>query len=276
VKNKLFLLAVFGCGFVCVGIAHASDSNRFLEPKAWQCTIHAELNSNIEEQTGPGGMSSGPKRQFFQALGATGVKAESPEGNTDSYREIMKQAVKGSIRLQPLYDGGPDGIQIGGWSNGGAEVQIHNTFEGSEQKKTVFRDKITSYSGPAKFEGEEYEPSFQIWVYPDQSTYSLEYSLSPVRGKQVEHCRMKEGMEGDRKKLESATDADMPLGRFFSGMTKVSCPTERIREVDIDGGAMSGMIENVPLPSGLVFEGEGESQFVDTKGVKMRWSCRPE
>ncbi len=36
------------------------------------------------------------------------------------------------------------------------------------------------------------------------------------------------------------------------------------------------MVENMPLPSGLVLAGEGESQFVDTKGMKMSWNCQPE
>ncbi len=242
----------------------------------WQCSIKAELSSSVEEATGPGGMAQGAKRQFFQVLKATGVKGKSPHGNTDSYRETSKQSVQGNIRLHHVYNGGPDGIQISGWGNGGADVSVQNHFEGSEQNKTVFRDKTTTYEGEAKFEGEDYEPAFSIWIYPDQGTYSLEYHLSPVRGHQVEHCRMKEGMESDRRKLESASDAEMPLGSFFSGMTKVSCPTERKREVDIDGGALSGMVENIPLPSGLAFEGEGESQFVDTRGVKMSWVCEPE
>jgi len=219
-------------------------------------------------------MAYGPKRQFFQVLGATGVKAESPGGNTDSYRETMEQSVKGKIRLHHVYDSGPDGIQIVGWDNGTAEVHVKHHFEGTEQRKTIKRDKTSTYDGPATFEGDEYAPAFQIWVYPDQGTYSLEYRLSPVRGSQIEHCRMKEGMEADRKKLESATDAVMPLGSFFSGMTRFTCPTER--KSDVDGGALSAMVENVPIPSSLVIEGEGESQFVESKGVKLRWSCKPE
>jgi hypothetical protein len=255
---------------------YAIEVAKFTEKKLWQCTFSAELNTEVEEASGPGGMAHGSKRRLFQALGATGVKAQNPGGDTDSYRETRHQRIEGRIRLHHVYDGGPDGIQIAGWGNGGAEVDIRNTFEGSEQNKIIHRDKTTTYSGPARFEGEEYEPAFQIWIYPEQGTYSLEYRLSPVPGKQVEHCRMKEEMEGDRKKLESATDGDMPLGSFFSGLTKVSCPTERIGEVQIDGGALAGMVEDVPLPSGVGFSGEGESQFVDTQGVRMRWNCHPE
>jgi len=36
------------------------------------------------------------------------------------------------------------------------------------------------------------------------------------------------------------------------------------------------LVENVPLPSSSVIEGDGESQFIDSKGVKFRWSCKPE
>ncbi len=275
-RNQVGIHAVAFFIFFFSTEAYALDLESVLEVKAWQCTIHAELNSSVEETTGPGGMAHGPKRQLFQALGASGTKVESPTGNTDSYRETMKQTVRGNIRLHHVYDGGEDGIQIAGWDNGGAEVHVHNTFEGTEQNKTVRRDKTTTFDGQAKFEGEEVEPPFQIWLYPDQGVYALEYHLSPVRGQQVEHCRMKDGMEEGRKKLESANDAEMPLGSFFGGLTKVSCPTERVSDIDIDGGALSGMVENIPMPSGLDFEGEGESQFVDTKGVKMHWSCRPE
>jgi hypothetical protein len=185
--------------------------------------------------------------------------------------------LEGKVRLHYTYDGGPDGLEIAGWNNGGAQVQIKSYFEGTEQNKTVFRDKTATYDGFAKFEGEEYEPSFQIWINPDEGTYSLEYGLSPVKGQQVEHCRMAEGMEADRKKAESATDADMPLGGFMSGLTKFTCPTERITKVDLEGGALSALLENVPIPrSGLVLEGEGDSQFIDSGPTRVSWSCRPE
>jgi hypothetical protein len=255
----------------------AADVSRFLAPKAWQCTFQAQLSQDIQKETGPGGMAYAPKQQFFQALGSTGVKDESPGGNTDSYRQTLEQTVEGKVRLDYVYDGGPDGIQIAGWNNGGADVHIKSYFEGTEQNKTITRDKTATYDGFAKFEGEEYEPSFQIWIYADEGTYFLEYGLSAVRGQQVEHCRMKEGMEADRKKAESATDADMALGGFVSGLIKFTCPTEKITEVDLEGGALGAMLENVPLPSsGLVLEGEGDSQFTDSKGVKVRWACRPE
>lgn len=254
----------------------AAGVDRYLEHDAWQCTFQAELNRDVQEATGPGGMAQGSKRQFFQTLGTTGVKAENPGGGTDSYHEIMSQSVKGRIRLHHVYDGGADGIQIAGWNNGEAEAHIRNRFEGTEQNKTVHRDKTTTYDGQARFEGEEYEPAFQIWIYPEQGVYALEYHLSPVRGLQVEHCQMKEGMEGGRRKLESANDTDMPLGSFFGGMTRFSCPSERKSEVAIDGGALSGMVANVPLPSALEFSGKGESRFVDARGVEMRWSCQPE
>ena len=253
---------------------HAADVSRFLSQKAWQCTFGAHLNKDVQQATGPGGMANSAKRQLFQALDNTGTKIDNPAGDTDSYRISMEQSVEGKIRLHHVYDGGPDGIQIAGWNNGEAKVKIKNYFEGSEQNKTIFRDKTTTYQGTVKFVGEEYEPPFQIWIYPDDGTYALEYHLPPVRGQQLEHCRMKQGMEGDRKKLESATDADMPLGSFYAGLTRFTCPTERKSEVDIDGGALGGLVENIPIPaSGLVLEGEGESQFIDTKGVKMRWSC---
>lgn len=65
----------------------------------------------------------------------------------------------------------------------------------------------------------------------------------------------------------------MPLGSFFGG--DVTCLAERRGEVKIEGGALSATVENVSvLTSGLVIK--GESQFVDAKGVKMYWSCRPE
>ena len=83
----------------------------------WQCTFRAELSQEIQEATGPGGMAYGPKRQFFQALGKTGVNADGPAGKTDSYRETIEQSVEGQVRLHSVYDGGPDGIQIAGWNN---------------------------------------------------------------------------------------------------------------------------------------------------------------
>jgi len=273
----LILFAVLFITPLGPGRSAAADAGRFLKVKAWRCSFEATLESEVRGKTGPGGMAYGPRRQFFQALGAAGVKAGNPGGDTDSYLERVTQSVKGSIRLHHVYDGGPDGIQIAGWNNGRAEVHARHYFEGTEQKETILRDKTSVYDGPASFEGDEYEPPFQIWIYPDQGTYALEYHLAPVRARQVEHCRMKEGMEAGRKKMEKTTDAEMPLGGFFSGLTRFTCATEKESEVEIDGGAMSGMVENVPLPSsGLVFEGEGESRFVDAKGVKMRWSCRPE
>lgn len=263
--------------FLYPGSLQAADVSRFMAPKAWQCTFQAQLSQDIQKETGPGGMAYAPKQQFFQALGSTGVKDESPGGNTDSYRQTLEQTVEGKVRLDYVYDGGPDGIQIAGWNNGGADVHIKSYFEGTEQNKTITRDKTATYDGFAKFEGEEYEPSFQIWIYPDEGTYFLEYGLSAVRGQQVEHCRMKEGMEADRKKMESATDKDMPLGSLFAELTKFTCPTEKITEVELYGGALGAMLENVPLPSsGLVLEGEGDSQFTDALGVKVKWSCRPD
>jgi hypothetical protein len=273
--KHLSLFSTLGCLFTAT-FSYAVDTTAFLQTTSWQCTIEAQLKLHIEETTGPGGMAQNPQRQFYQALGQTGIKAENPGGNTDSYRETLEQSVQGRIRLHHVYDGGPDGIQLAGWNNGEADVHINNYFEGTEQNQIIFRDKTTTYQGKAKFEGEEYEPSFQIWIYPEDSTYALEYRLSAVRGQQVEHCRMKEGMEADRKKLESATDKDMPLGSFYGGLTKFTCPTERKGEVDIEGGALSGFVENVPIPaSGLTLAGEGESQFTDTRGVKMRWDCQP-
>jgi len=283
-KNKRmqrgpFMIVIFSLFFTlifCAQQALATDASSFLQVKAWQCTFSAEQKSELTAKTGPAGMAYGPKRQFFQVLGATGIKAESPGGNTDSYRETMEQSVKGKIRLHYVYDGGPDGIQIAGWNNGTAEVHAKHYFEGTEQNKTIMRDKTTTYDGPAKFSGDEYSPAFQIWIYPDQGTYSLEYHLSRVLGDQVEHCHMKGKMESDRKKMESATDANMPLGGMMAGLTRISCPSERKGKVHIEGGALSAMVENVPLPSSSVIEGEGESQFVDSKGVKFRWSCKPE
>ena len=254
--------------------AWGGSVDRFLGPKAWQCTFSAELKSDITEKTGPGGMAYGPKRQLFQALGKTGVKAESPGGDTDSYREIKEQSVRGQVRLHHVYDGGPDGIQIAGWNNGGAEVHIRNVFEGTEQNKTIHRVKTTTYEGSAKFEEGEYEPPFQIWIYPDQGTYSLDYGLSPVKGQQIEHCRMKGEMEEGRKKAEKATDADMPLGGMLSGLIRLTCPTETKRVVEIDGGVLSGAVDNIPLPaSGLTLEGKGRDQY---SGSMVSWLCKPE
>lgn len=276
IKRGIAVLAVIAWLLLPTG-ARGADVSRFLAPKAWQCTFQAQMNHEVQETTGPGGMAHGPKRQLFQALGSTGLQMENPGGDTDSYRQKVEQTVEGKVRLHYTYDGGLDGVQIAGWNNGGAQVHIKSHFEGTEQNKIITRDKTASYDGFAKLEGDEYSPSFQIWLYPDEGTYALEYALSAVKGKQVEHCRMAEGMEADRKKAESATDADMPLGSFFSGLTKFTCPTEQITEVELDGGALSAFLENVPIPrSGLVLEGEGNSQFVDSGETRISWSCRPE
>ncbi|MCJ7499106.1 hypothetical protein MUP29_02525 [bacterium] len=266
-----------GMFFLHTAPLQAADMSRFAAPKAWQCTFRAEMSQEVRETTGPGGRAYGPQRQLFQALGKTGLNMENPGGDTDSYYQKIEQTVEGKVRLDYVEDGGPDGLQISGSGNGGAQVHIKSYFEGTEQNKIITRDRTATYDGFAKFEGYEYEPSFQIWINPDEGTYSLEYGLSPVKGKQVEHCRMKEGLEGDRKKAESATEADMPLGDFVSGLTQFTCPTERITEVDLEGGAFSALLENVPIPrSGLVLEGEGDSQFMDSGETRVSWSCRPE
>jgi hypothetical protein len=67
--------------------------------KAWQCTFSAELNSEVEEASGPGGMAQGSKRRLLQMLQVTGVKAQNPGGDTDSYRETKTQTVDGKVHL---------------------------------------------------------------------------------------------------------------------------------------------------------------------------------
>jgi len=264
-------------GFLNPGLLWAADASRFLVPDAWQCTFQARMNEDIQEATGPGGMENNSKRQLFQALESTGLKMDNPGGDTDSYHMVIEQSVDGEVRLHSTYDGGLDGIQIAGWNNGGAEVRSKSTFEGTEQNKTITRDRTATYDGFAELEGDEYSPSFQIWIYPDEGTYSVDYALSAVIAQQVEHCRMVEGMEEDRRKTESANDADMPLGNFMSGLTKFTCATESRTEVELDGGAMSGLVENIPIPpSGLVLEGEGHSEYIDSGDVMLHWSCRPE
>ena len=87
---------------------------------------------------------------------------------------------------------------------------------------------------------------------------------------------MKGKMEADRRRLEKATDADMPLGGFYRSLVQSTCATETKSAVDIEGVAFSGLVENVPFPSGEVFEGAANSQYANARDVKMRWSCRPE
>lgn len=277
-NSSVWLLQIIVASFATVVLyaepLQAADVRRFLEPRAWLCTFEATLSKNIEKATGAGGMANSSKRQLFQALEKTGLRVENPPAGPDSYREKMNQSVQGKIRLHHVYDGGLDGIQIAGWNNGEAEVHINNAFEGSEQNKTIFRDKKTTFDGVARFEGEVYEPPFQIWIYPEQRMYSFDYHLPPVRGNQLEHCRMKDEIESDRKKLESATDADMPLGSLFSGLTKVTCATERKSEVDIEGGVLSAAVENIPLPdSGYRLKGTGKDIY---SGSMVSWVCQPE
>ena len=277
VRVMQIMAGVTAVFFLQSGAAWAENASRFLGPDAWQCNFHAQMNEEIQETTGPGGMSNDPKRQLFQALESTGLEMDNPGGNTDSYHQVIEQSVDGEVRLHSKYDGGLDGIQIAGWKNGGAEVRLKSSFEGTEQNRTVLRDKTASYSGFAKLEGDEYSPGFQIWIYPEEGTYSLDYALSPVTAQQVEHCRMADGMEEDRKKMESATDADMPLGDFMSGLTRFTCATESRTEVELDGGALSGLVENISIPSsGLVLEGEGHSEYIDSGKVVVRWSCQPD
>lgn len=257
--------------------ALAADVGRFLKANAWQCTFEAEMKEDVTDTTGPGGMANDNQRQFFKALEKAGTQVESPGGETDSYRQITEHSIEGEIRLNYVYDGGIDGIQIAGWGNGGARVHAESRYEGTEQNGIIIRDKSSSFDGFTPFVGEEYEPAFQIWIYPEDGFYALEYALEPVTATQVERCRMKEGLEGDRQKAESATDADIPLGDFTSGLTQFTCATEKVTEVQLEGGAFSGLVEEVPLPrSGVVLEGEGQSVFVDSASVSMRWSCRPE
>jgi hypothetical protein len=262
---------------LCLPELAAAGIGRFLGPDAWQCSFSAQMSKERRDNTGPGGMANDSKRGFFKGLQSSGINVASPGGNTDSYHLAVEQSVQGKVRLHSTYDGGLDGIQIAGWNNGGAEVRSKSVFEGTEQNRTITRDITTSYSGSAKFEGDEYSPAFQIWIYPEDGTYSLDYALSPVRAQRVEHCRMAEGMEADRKTLESASDADMPLGGLLSGLMKSTCATENRSEVEISGDALSGLVENIALPtSGLVLEGEGPSQYIDSSDVFIRWSCRPE
>jgi hypothetical protein len=277
VRGMQILAGITAVFFLQPGEAWAANASRFLGPDAWQCTFNAQMHGDVQETTGPGGMANDPKRQLFQALESTGVKMDKPGGNTDSYHQVIEQSVDGEVRLHSKYDGGLDGIQIAGWNNGGAEVRLKSSFEGTEQNRTVLRDKTASHSGFAKIEGDEYSPGFQIWIYPEEGTYSLDYALSAVTAQQVEHCRMTGGMEEDRKKMESATDADMPLGDFMSGLTRFTCATESRTEVELDGGALSGYVENVPIPrSGLLLEGEGQSAYIDSGKVVVRWSCQPD
>lgn len=262
---------------VSVNHALAADMSRFLKPKAWQCTFEAEMKEDISDTTGAGGMANDSQRQFFKALENSGTQVESPGGDTDSYRQVTEHSIAGEIRLDYVYDGGIDGIQIAGWGNGGAKVHAESRYEGSEQNGIIIRDKSSSFDGFTPFAGDEYEPAFQVWIYPEDGVYALEYALEPVTATQVEHCRMKEGLEGDRQKAESATDADMPLGDFMSGLTQFTCATEKVTEVQLEGGAFSGFVEDIPLPRfGAALEGEGQSVFVDSANVNMRWSCRPE
>lgn len=255
----------------------ADDSSRFRGSEAWLCTFQAEMHEDIEETTGPGGAADDSKRQLFRALENTGLQMNNPGGDTDSYHQVTDQFVEGKIRLHYVYNGGPDGVQIAGWNNGTAYVRLKSFYEGTEQNKTIIRDKTAAYDGKTEFYGDEYSPGFQIWAYPEEGTYALEYSLAPVTAQQVEHCRMQGEMEADRRKAEGATDADMPLGEFMSDLTKFTCATEKITEIDLEGGAMSGLVEDIPLPrSGAVFEGEGDSAYIDSGGVKIRWSCKPE
>ncbi len=278
-RKDIVRLAPVAVAVAALGANHvlAADMSRFLAPKAWQCTFQAEMKEDITDTTGPGGMANDSKRQFLNALGNAGTQVDNPGGNTDSYRQVTEHSIEGEIRLDYVYDGGIDGFQIAGWGNGGATVHATSSFEGTEQNGMIIRDKSSSFDGFTPFAGEEYEPAFQIWIYPDEGVYALEYALEPVTARQVEHCRMKEGLEDDRQNAESATDADMPLGDFMSGLTQFTCATEKVTEVQLEGGAFSGMVENVPLPrSGAVFEGEGQSEFTDSAGVTMRWSCQPE
>jgi len=262
---------------VSVNHALAADMSRFLKPKAWQCTFEAEMKEDVSDTTGAGGMANDSQRQFFKALENSGTQVESPGGDTDSYRQVTEHSIAGEIRLDYVYDGGIDGIQIAGWGNGGAKVHAESRYEGSEQNGIIIRDKSSSFDGFTPFAGDEYEPAFQVWIYPEDGVYALEYALEPVAATQVEHCRMKEGLEGDRQKAESATDADMPLGDFMSGLTQFTCATEKVTEVQLEGGAFSGFVEDIPLPRfGAALEGEGQSVFVDSANVNMRWSCRPE
>jgi len=276
-RGMQIMAGVTAVFFLQPGGAWAANASRFLGPDAWQCTFNAQMYEDNQETTGPGGMANDPERQLFQALESTGLKMDNPGGKTDSYRQVIEQSVDGEVRLHSKYDGGLDGIQIAAWNNGGAEVSLKSSFEGTEQNRTITRDKTASYSGFTGLDGDEYSPGFQIWIYPEEGTYSLDYALSAVTAQQLEHCRMAEGMEEDRKKMESATDADMPLGDFMSGLTKFTCATESITEVDLEGGAMSGIVENVSIPSsGMVLEGEGHSEYIDSGDVVVRWSCQPE
>lgn len=277
VRGMQIMAGVTAVFFMQPGGAWAANASRFLGPDAWQCTFNAQMHEDIQETTGPGGMANDPKRQLFRALGSTGLKMDNPGGNTDSYHQTIEQSVAGEVRLHHKYDGGLDGIQIAAWNNGGAEVRLKSTFEGTEQNRTITRDKTATYNGFTGLGGDEYSPGFQIWIYPEEGTYSLDYALSGVTAQQVEHCRMADGMEEDRKKMESATDADMPLGDFMSGLTRFTCATESRTEVELDGGALSGIVANISIPSsGLVLEGEGHSEYIDSGKVVVRWSCQPD
>jgi len=252
----------------------AFDVERFLEYQTWRCSFRSELKSEREEVTGSTGMAHGSKRELLQVLGGMGVNNDNLLANTDYYRETMVQSVQGKILLHHVYDGGLDGIQIAGWGNGYASVHVLNTLEGSVLNQMVFRHKMTTFDGIVRLEGEKYEPSFQIWIYLVQGSYSLDYRLPPIRGNQVVRCRMREGMEANRKAFESVSETSMPISGLFGGLTTFTCPTEQMDEFSIDAGNLSVAIENIPPPAyGDNLKGEQQNLY---SGSIVNWSFLPE
>lgn len=257
--------------------ALAADASRFLSREAWNCSVQAQMDEDIEASTGPGGMADTAMRNFYYALERTGTDVNAAGEETDSYRLKRTHRVDGKIRLHYVYDGGDDGIQIAGWDNGTARVQLTSHYQGTEQHRIISREKTSSFDGTTGFYGDEYSPGFQLWIYPDLDTYTLVYSLAAVTAREVEHCRMGQGLEDDRQRAENLTDADGPMGGFVSGAVKATCATETIREVTLEGGALSAAIENIPLPrTGFVFEGKADSDYVTSGPVTVTWSCKPE
>ncbi len=275
VRTTAFAVLSYALAFFwATGASSGQDARRFLEPGAWQCTFRAEARGQFQGGVGPTGAPYEAHGRFLALLARADARREPAGGWTDRYSLKTEQRLEGRVRLHHTYDGGPDGLQLAGWKRIEAEVHIRTDLEGTEQKQTFTRRQTATFDGTVSAEGEDYEPPFQIWISPEEGSYAIEYWLPPVRGTLVETCRMNKGLEDERRRMEAARDADMPLGGLAASLVRVACATETRSEVDIEGDVLSAFVENVPLPaSGLALEGEGKDP---NSGVSVRWSCRPE
>ncbi len=243
---------------VMPGMGRTADIERFLEYPAWNCTLEISLDRTDESLNTP-----------------FGVRQKGPQ---DRRRDHYQEHIKARIHVHDVQDMG-DGIRLAAWKEGTGTGTAHLRHESryTEFKGLQIEDRTVQYDGPVSIYGEDYEPGFLVWIDRDRRTYGIQWGFDQVPAHVVSHCRMQGENEEGRKRLEHATDADMPMGSFFSALTRTACATESKGTIKTSGRTFGGSVVDLPIPDEPAFRGEAETtDSHGRKGVKVRWECVPE